>query len=56
MNSLFDLDEPDVDEDARQEAREQRERRARMNHWCSECRGHRGGPCSFPDDEENRDE
>jgi hypothetical protein len=35
----------DVDEDARREAVDERRQRARMNHWCEECRGRSGGPC-----------
>lgn len=41
----------ECDEDARRDEIDERRRRARLNHWCPECHGMRGGPCVFGDEE-----
>jgi hypothetical protein len=53
---LFYREWDDVDEDARREAIDERRRRARMNHWCEDCRGFSGGPCDFGEEQDEEQE
>lgn len=49
--SIYGHSIEDAPSDVLEEMRAERRRRAKANHWCEDCRGHRGGPCDFGEDE-----